>query len=47
MCIRDSIKYNGGGWGTMTLRGGYPRTLDTAERLRQWVAVLNTLSGSS
>lgn len=41
------IKYNGGGWGTMTLRGGYPRTLDTAERLRQWVAVLNTLSGSS
>ena len=37
------MKQNGQGWGGKTLRGGWPRTLDTAERLRQWVTVMDTL----
>lgn len=40
------IYYGGNGWNGQTIRGGYPRTLDTAERLRQWDATLNVLMKS-
>ena len=41
-----NMKFTDGAWNGMTIRGGYPRTLDAAIRLQQWSLVLDTFAQS-